>query len=399
MADKSFGLKQVNLIGASGTPRIESPNNLNINATNVAISTDMSVGGTITVGNSFIKSGAVGLGTTDTTGRNAGVSTATGTLIYNSTTTSVEVWNGSSWDTLSNLPFTASSPTVTADTSTRPGWAVFSFTSPGSLIVSTGTVNAEYLVIAGGGGGGGGSANAGGAGAGGYRLGASSGTSGRGSSAESLLTLSPGTYTIQVGGGGAPGPTSAPKNGGQGTPSFITNPGITSITSIGGGFGGGYPANGGPGGCGGGGSQNQPTQDRGAGTPGQGYDGGLDTTVSGSESGGGGGGAGGQGQDTIAPYTGAGGGGGAGGIGVESSITGSPVKRGGGGTGGSHSPPGAGPNPVPGGPWGGGDGAWGATPATNGTANTGGGGGGGGDGPRAGGSGGSGIVIIAYPTT
>ena len=50
MADKSFGLKQVNLIGASGTPRIESPNNLNINATNVAISTDMSVGGTVTIG-------------------------------------------------------------------------------------------------------------------------------------------------------------------------------------------------------------------------------------------------------------------------------------------------------------------------------------------------------------
>ena len=50
MADKSFGLKQVNLIGASGTPRIESPNNLNINATNVAISTDISVGGTVTIG-------------------------------------------------------------------------------------------------------------------------------------------------------------------------------------------------------------------------------------------------------------------------------------------------------------------------------------------------------------
>jgi len=50
MADKSFGLKQVNLIGASGTPRIESPNNLNINATNVAISTDMSIGGQLSLG-------------------------------------------------------------------------------------------------------------------------------------------------------------------------------------------------------------------------------------------------------------------------------------------------------------------------------------------------------------
>jgi len=50
MADKSFGVKQVNLINASGTPRIESPNNLNINAVNVAISTDISVGGQLSLG-------------------------------------------------------------------------------------------------------------------------------------------------------------------------------------------------------------------------------------------------------------------------------------------------------------------------------------------------------------
>ena len=49
MADKSFGVKDINLIGASGTPEIESPNNLNINAVNVAISTDMSIGGALTV--------------------------------------------------------------------------------------------------------------------------------------------------------------------------------------------------------------------------------------------------------------------------------------------------------------------------------------------------------------
>jgi len=49
MADKSFGVKEINLIGASGTPMIESPNNLNINAVNVAISTDMSVGGNLNI--------------------------------------------------------------------------------------------------------------------------------------------------------------------------------------------------------------------------------------------------------------------------------------------------------------------------------------------------------------
>jgi len=44
MADKSFGIKELNLIGASGTPTITSPNNLNLNASNVAISTDVTVG-------------------------------------------------------------------------------------------------------------------------------------------------------------------------------------------------------------------------------------------------------------------------------------------------------------------------------------------------------------------
>jgi phage gp45-like len=48
MADKKFGVKQINLIGASGTPTLTSPNNLNINATTVAISTDVTVGGELT---------------------------------------------------------------------------------------------------------------------------------------------------------------------------------------------------------------------------------------------------------------------------------------------------------------------------------------------------------------
>jgi len=41
MADKKFKVKQIDLIGASGTPNLTSPNNLNINAVTVAISTDV----------------------------------------------------------------------------------------------------------------------------------------------------------------------------------------------------------------------------------------------------------------------------------------------------------------------------------------------------------------------
>ena len=58
MAEKGFGVKEVNLIGGSGTPTIASPNNLNLDAINVAISTNATVGGTLTV------SGAVSVGGT-----------------------------------------------------------------------------------------------------------------------------------------------------------------------------------------------------------------------------------------------------------------------------------------------------------------------------------------------
>ena len=64
MADKNFGIKRFNLIGASGTPTITSPNNLNLNATQVSISTDLSIGGQV-VSNVLVGSlYSVGIGTT-----------------------------------------------------------------------------------------------------------------------------------------------------------------------------------------------------------------------------------------------------------------------------------------------------------------------------------------------
>ena len=58
----------------------------------------------------FLKANAVGLGTTDTTGRNAGVGTATGTIIYNVTDNAAQVWTGSSWSNM-NTVFTATGGT------------------------------------------------------------------------------------------------------------------------------------------------------------------------------------------------------------------------------------------------------------------------------------------------
>jgi hypothetical protein len=64
MADRSFGVKEINIIGSSGTPTIESPGSLNLEAVTVAISTDVSIGGQVT-SNVIVGAGySVGIGTT-----------------------------------------------------------------------------------------------------------------------------------------------------------------------------------------------------------------------------------------------------------------------------------------------------------------------------------------------
>ena len=192
MADKSFGLKQVNLIGASGTPRIESPNNLNINATNVAISTNMSVGGELTVTDTFLKPHAVGLGTTNAAGRDAGISTATGTVIYDSEV-GMQVYSGAEtgWRTVAN---TASVTRLTATggdtTFTSGNYKVHKFSTTGSstFTVSNGDDTVEVFLV---GGGGSGSTDSGGGGGGGACV---YGTS---------VPITPGTYPVSVASGGS----------------------------------------------------------------------------------------------------------------------------------------------------------------------------------------------------
>ena len=68
MADKDFGIKRINLISSSGTPKIASPTTLNLNAPTVAISTDATIGGKIQsdviVGTGY----SVGIGSTQPQG-------------------------------------------------------------------------------------------------------------------------------------------------------------------------------------------------------------------------------------------------------------------------------------------------------------------------------------------
>ena len=127
----------------------------------------------------------------------------------------------------------------------------------GTTSVFQSTYSADFLVVAGGGGGANGtnSANPGGAGgAGGLRTSYGS-NSGGGASAESALTLTPGTvYTITVGYGGNLPPRSS-NHGTNGGPSSIVGSNITDITTVGGGGGGRYSVGAGyAGGSGGAGS-------------------------------------------------------------------------------------------------------------------------------------------------
>ncbi|MEK7144773.1 MAG: LamG domain-containing protein [Patescibacteria group bacterium] len=280
------------------------------------------------------------------------------------------------------LPVTISSSKVAA-ASTTPGiinatggtistvvqnnvtYKVHTFTSSGTFTVTKGSSKVWYLVVAGGGGGG--NNAAGGGGAGGYR-----------SNAGYNYAVSPGLYTVTVGGGGA-----ADTNGSDSV--------FGTITSTGGGSGKGYNGQSGAAGGsgGGGGTANSPTPlgTGGAGTAGQGNDGGIGLQWPSYNAGGGGGGAGAVGGTAVAGGTG-----GAGGAGTASTISGTSVTYAGGGGGGGVTTAGAA------GSGGGGLGGVGGSGGNgvDGTANTGGGAGGASNGAT-GGAGGSGIVIIRYP--
>ncbi len=271
--------------------------------------------------------------------------------------------NAEATATPASAGFAATGGTIT----TSGGNTIHTFTSSGNFVVTSGSGSVDALIIAGGGGGGGVNYGGGG-GAGGMQevtgISVDSGT---------------GTYAVVVGAGGTA----------NAFPVDSTNGGNSSFggtTSVGGGAsittGGGAD-----GGSGGGKWRASGGEHTGAGTSGQGHDGGASP---GTNAGSGGGGAGTAGGNA----TGGGVVGGVGGDGSSSSYSGSAVTYAGGGGGGGSNDGGAA------GSGGGGTGGFPGTVATAGTANTGGGGGGGGNvaDTNKGANGGSGIVIIRYPT-
>ena len=256
----------------------------------------------------------------------------------------------------------------------------------------------EYVVVAGGGGGG--RQHGGAGGGGGYRSSVAGESSGGGYSAETPLSLVPGTYVVTVGGGGA---GSSTQSGGTYTGVRGANGSSSSfstVTSLGGGGAGSYrgslsvDSNGNSGGSGGGGGSTEGVGPGagnygGSGEVSQGYPGGRS-----SYAGAGGGGAGGVGSNGAGSSPG--GDGGPGGSGVTSAITGTSVGRAGGGGGGSYGSGNGSTGSVGVGTDGGASGGHGANSGPSAVSNRGGGGGGGGAWEYYGGAGGSGVVIVRY---
>ena len=330
-------------------------------------------------GGNAVSSGVGNAGTANTGGgggggRSAGANGGSGVVILRMNTSD---YSGT----------TSGSPVVT----TSGSETILKYLASGSYThnPSTAAGKMNYMVLAGGASG---ASNGGGGGAGGLR--SSWYASGGGAAGETPITLSSGTYTITIGGGGAlvDNTTGYQDPGNDGSATTIS--GNATVNTVGGGGGGSNNINAGrTGGAGGGAGASPGTPyNGGSGTAGEGFDGGRAGAVGHPYSGAGGGGTGAVGGDNS------GSGPGAGGDGVSISITGTGVNYGGGGggTGGTSS---GSYNGGAGGTGGGGaGGAWNGN-GVSGTANTGGGGGGSGDaGSYTSGAGGSGLVILRLQT-
>lgn len=96
----------INFNSISGVSTISATTSVTVGSGNSTVTlTGSEIVGvsSITVGNSFIKNNAVGLGTTSTEGRNAGINTVDGTIILNKTTEAIECYTNGRWNTVSTL--------------------------------------------------------------------------------------------------------------------------------------------------------------------------------------------------------------------------------------------------------------------------------------------------------
>ena len=258
---------EIRAVDGSGTVHLDVEGNITGNLTGnadtatTATTADNALGITtsqINVGDTFLKAtNQVGLGQTNLTGRNAGVSTATGTVIYNETDEEVQVYKGDTlgWKNIGSSVLRATGGIINQYTDGTGTYRSHTFFTSGTFDIQSGEdgLDFEFLVVAGGGGGGDnalpGNGGRGGGGAGGLRSNMSSVPY----ALPSTMWRSSGgaaSYTVTVGAGGGGNQES---NGYSGTDSSIVGNSINIVAS-GGGGGAHYPNNADPGGSGGGSS-------------------------------------------------------------------------------------------------------------------------------------------------
>ncbi len=362
----------------------------------------------ITIGNAYIKDGAVGVGTTTAAGRDAGIGTAVGTIIYNADTNSVQVYKPTTgWQAIDNigdtypLGMTATGGFMNEYLDPGPGkyYRSHTFNSTGTFeVTALGTpdvpATVDYLVVGGGG--------AAGVAMHSPLYDAASGGGGAGGFVTGTFTASVESKTVIIGAGGvtqaAGNSGTLPGAGQDGSESWIGPPSSKIGPASGGGGGGksaapGYPSTGGnPSTASGGGGSSVANLATPGGTGGPQGNNGGDGAAYGGGGGGGAGAVGGNGTPTT------GGAGGAGSPNTYAYGTGNPVLYAGGGGGGDRDPGGS-PNPGPGGGGSGGNSSNGGH-GVDGTQSTGGGGGGVFGSPQApvlrSGHGGSGTAVVRY---
>ena len=280
------------LTGIDATSLKDSDGNVKVQAeaSGAVVTGVLTASTSINVGDTFLKQQSVGLGTTSTAGRNAGVSTAIGTIIYNATTNFVQLYTGTGASGWKNLAFVTVEATG-GTTSTVDGYRYHVFTGPGTFEITSGSGDIEVVAVGAGGGGGGADGNAGSDTAPQNGAGGSGGGVVYGS-----ISLSTGSYTISTGGGGGGAASGTTNSGGGGAgPNGGGSGGNAGGNPNSGGGGGGGGWSGfrsgstyyfaGGGGAGGGGSNEGPAnniQPRGGGDPGNTYRTDSSTGTSGS---------------------------------------------------------------------------------------------------------------------
>ena len=113
MAEKSFGVKDLNIVGATGDPTIESNGDLNLKAGQVAIQTNTTVTGVVTA-TAFVGNGA---GLTNLPGGGSYGNSDVDTHLNTGTASTGEIlsWNGSDYDWVADQTGGAAA-NLTADT-------------------------------------------------------------------------------------------------------------------------------------------------------------------------------------------------------------------------------------------------------------------------------------------